>query len=351
MANLYSYRIDNHGDSIRPDSVQRARKAVRAGEMSQDELREIEDAAILEWIREQRHLTLSALTDGGYRNGDYRAPILQSVAGFTRVPDVMNPDGLGRWIVDAPLKLRKPIASDGARFLLDSTGFPVKVNLPSAAHIAAQCYDDRATVRAYPGAAALGDAIAELLREEVEHLFEIGVKSVQLDNPDYSAYLVGRDLPELSFDDAVAIDNAVVEGLEKDEDQKVALTIGWGENLDGTVDTARAEKLFATSYDKFVFPFHNDDAVAQGFAALVPNDKQIGLGIVDATNPELEDIDTVLARIDGAIEVHDYDRIALLPHRPFMPVHYKPVNLTAEDQRRKLELVETFATMIWGNEA
>ena len=143
----------------------------------------------------------------------------------------------------------------------------------------------------------------------------------------------------------------MVAGLERDDDQKVALTIGWGDHLDIEPDTARAERLFALDYDKFTFPFHNDAAFAQDLPSLVPDHKQIGIGIVDATNPALEDIDTVLARIDHAVDVHDYDRIALLPHRPFQPVHYKPVNLTAEDQRRKLELVETFATMIWGNEA
>ncbi|WP_137845298.1 hypothetical protein [Microbacterium sp. 2FI] len=350
MANLYSYRIDNHGDSIRPETIQRGRAAVRAGELSAAELREIEDAAILEWITQQRHLTLSALTDGGYRNGDYRAPILQSVAGFVRVPDQMTPSGLGRWTVEGPLKLRKPIAADAAAFLLDNTGFPVKVNLPSAAHIAAQTYSDDA-VRAYPGAAALGDAIAELLRDEIEHLFEIGVKFVQLDNPDYAAHLAGREAGELSFEEALEIDDAVVAGIDKDEDQKVALTIGWGEHLDAAPDVARAERLFALDYDKFTFPYHSDAAVAQDLPRLVPDEKQIGIGIVDATVPDLEDIDTVLARIDGVVDVHDYDRIALLPHRPFQPVHYQPVNLTAEDQRRKLELVETFATMIWGNEA
>lgn len=350
MANLFSYRIDNHGDSIRPAELNRVRGAVRKGEATADELTAAEDAAILEWIRDQRHLTLSALTDGGFRNGDYRSPIFHSVAGFTRQTDRMQDNGLGAWIVDAPLKLRKPIASDAAQFMLDNTGLPVKVNLPSAAHIAAQTYTD-AAVRAYPGAASLGDAIAELLRDEIEHLFEIGVKFIQLDNPDYSAYLVGRDNPELTFEDALQIDNAVVAGLDTEEDQKVALTIGWGDDLDGEVDKSRAEKIFATEYDKFIFPFHNDAAFAQDLPSLVPNEKQIGIGILDATTPELEDIDTVLARIDHAVEVHDYDRIALLPHRPFQPAHYKPAPMSIAEQNKKLEHIETFATMIWGNEA
>ncbi|BDZ64801.1 uroporphyrinogen decarboxylase/cobalamine-independent methonine synthase family protein [Agromyces mangrovi Wang et al. 2018] len=351
MANYYTYRIDNHGDDIRPNDLQLARKAARAGEITADELRQAEDEAIIAWVKAQRHLTLSCLTDGGFRNGDYRSPVLHSVAGFTRDPDRMGPGGFGTWVVEAPLKLKKPIASDDATFLLEQTGFPAKVKLPSAAHLAAQCYDEQKTVRAYPGAAALGDAIAELLHDEIEHLFEIGVKFVQLDNPDYSAYLVGGGSPLLTFDEAVSIDQAVVAGLEREEDQKVGLTVGWGDDLDGTVDVDRVQRLFGTDYDKFTVPFHNEAAVAQDLPRHMPEGKQVGIGVVDATVAELEDVDTVVRRIEDVVEVHDYDRIGLLPQKGFQQAHYLPAALTIEQQRKKLEHVETFATMIWGNEA
>ncbi|GAA1704567.1 5-methyltetrahydropteroyltriglutamate--homocysteine S-methyltransferase [Microbacterium sediminicola] len=351
MANYFAYRIDNHGGAVRPKLLQQARDQLRAGEITADELAAIEDEQIQEWITTQRHLTLSCLSDGGYRNGDYRSPVLWNVQGFTRAQGQMSDAGFGTWIVDGPLKLKSPIAADAASFMLEHTGFPVKVNLPSPAHIAAQCYDELKTVRAYPGAAALGDALAELMVEEIEHLFELGVKFIQFDNPDYSAYLVGRDNPLLTFDEAVQIDNAVIAGLEKEEDQKVALATGWGDNLDGDVDYARVEKLFATSYDKFTVPFHNEAAVAQDLPRYVPEGKQVSLGIVDATTPALEDIDTVVKRIEDVIDVHDYDAIGLLPQRPFQAAHYQPAALTQEEQRKKLEQVEIFATMIWGNEA
>lgn len=350
MANLFAYRIDNHGDNVRPDTIQTARAKFRAGEIGAEDRRAVEDEAILEFISQQRRLTLSCFTDGDYRNGDYRSAVLQSVAGFSRVPDQKTPDGLGVWTVDGPLKLKRPIASDAAQFLLENTGYPVKVKLPSAAHLAAHTYSD-ASIRAYPGAAAVGDAIAELLRDEIEHLFEIGVAFVQLDNPDFSAYLVGREVGELSFEEALEIDGAVVAGLDKEEHQKVALTVGWGDHLDAPLDAARAGRLFGLDYDKFTFPYHSDAAVAQDLPRYVPDEKQIGLGIVDAFAPALEDVGVVMERLDRAIEQHDYDRIGLLPHRGFQPIHYLPAALTFEEQRRKLEHVETIATMVWGNEA
>jgi 5-methyltetrahydropteroyltriglutamate--homocysteine methyltransferase len=350
MANLFTYRIDNHGDNVRTKALQDARASLRAAQAAQSDYNASADEAIREFISQQRRLALSCFSDGGFRNADYRSPVLDAVAGFTRVADQMTPGGFGRWVVDAPLKPRRPIALDAARFMLDETTFPVKVKLPSAAHLAAQCYSDDA-VRAYAGAAALGDAIAELLRDEIELLFEIGVKVVQLDNPDYSAYLVGREVGQLSFEEALEIDSAVVAGIEREEDQKIALTIGWGDDLDAPVDAGRAERLFASDHDKFTFPYHSDAAVAQNLPQLVPNEKQIGLGIVDATVAQLENVDTVMARLDRAVEQHEYDRIGLLPQKGFQQAAYSPAALTVEQQRQKLEHVETFATMIWGNEA
>ena len=346
----FAYRIDNHGDSVRPDSIQSARAEYRAKRISAAELRAVEDQAILEFVECQRQLALSCVTDGEYRNGDYRSPILHSVAGFRRVPDAKTPDGLGIWTVDSPLRLTQPIASDAARFLLEHTGLPVKVTLPSAAHIAAHTFSDN-TTSAYPAASALGDAIAQLLRDEIEHLFELGVAFVQVDNPDYSAHLVGREIGALSFDEAVEIDNATVSGLEKREDQNVALAIGWGDDLDAPIDIARAEKLFATDFETFSFPYHTDAAVAQDLPRYVPHDKQIGLGIVDATDPRLEDESAVKVRLDRALDQHDSDRIGLLPHRGFHPIHYVPSPLTIAEQRRKLEQVEAIASTVWGDEA
>lgn len=343
-------RIDNHGDNVRPDSIQSARAEYRAKRISGDELRAIEDQAILEFVAYQRQVALSYVTDGEYRNGDYRSPVLHSMAGFRRVPDAKTPEGLGIWTVDAPLSLTEPIASDAARFLLENTELPVKVKLPSASHIAAHTFSD-VTVRAYPSASALGDAISQLLRDEIEHLFEMGVRLVQIDNPDYSAYLGGRAAGELSFDEALEIDDSTVSGLKKEEDQKVALTIGWGGDLDAVIDVARAERLFATHFDRFSLPYHTEAAVAQDLPRFVPGDKQIGLGIVDATDPRLEDESIATARLERALDQHGAERIGLQPHRGFHPIHYVPSLLTAAEQRGKLEQVTALATTVWGSGA
>lgn len=81
----------------------------------------------------------------------------------------------------------------------------------------------------------------------------------------------------------------------------------------------------------------------------LPEDRDACLGVVDATVSALEDIDTVMARIDAAAEVKDLEDMAVSPSRGFADTATRPL-LSAENQRRKLVLVETVARYCWGNE-
>jgi 5-methyltetrahydropteroyltriglutamate--homocysteine methyltransferase len=72
-------------------------------------------------------------------------------------------------------------------------------------------------------------------------------------------------------------------------------------------------------------------------------------GVVDAARPGLEEIDTVLNRLDAVGELKDLEDAAVAPSRGFADIADRPL-LAAEDQRRKLVLVETLARYVWGNE-
>ncbi len=59
------FRADHVGSLLRPESVAKARRMhFRNGEITADELREVEDAAIPELIRMQEDVGLKAVTDG-----------------------------------------------------------------------------------------------------------------------------------------------------------------------------------------------------------------------------------------------------------------------------------------------
>ena len=62
-----SYRADHVGSLLRPPAILEARAAHAAGRISLEQLRDIEDKAILEALEMQRQAGIDVFTDGEYR--------------------------------------------------------------------------------------------------------------------------------------------------------------------------------------------------------------------------------------------------------------------------------------------
>ena len=67
-----TFRADHVGSLLRPESVHEARRAHQEGRLGADELRAVEDAAILDAIERQREAGVSVYTDG--RVSSHRLP-------------------------------------------------------------------------------------------------------------------------------------------------------------------------------------------------------------------------------------------------------------------------------------
>jgi 5-methyltetrahydropteroyltriglutamate--homocysteine methyltransferase len=129
---------------------------------------------------------------------------------------------------------------------------------------------------------------------------------------------------------------------------RIGVAPGWA--APAVVDRARAERLFTTvPADRWVLPFDQGTDAETELVRALPDERDFCLGVVDATRPELEDIDTVMFRIDPLDAFKDLEDAAVAPSRGFADVASRPL-LSAEDQRRKLVLVETIARYCWGNE-
>ncbi|MFH8469328.1 methionine synthase II (cobalamin-independent)-like protein [Streptomyces sp. NPDC017991] len=330
MADTYNYRIDHHGSLVRPADlttigVQRA----------------VEGAVAL-----QRRLRSTVVTDGDHPREDFRSAVLDAVPGFRRT-DGTGPGGLVRWVAESLPKPNGPLLADWAERLVELTVIAPKASLPSPAYLAATTYR--------PGlgpssARELGEALAEIIRTEIELLVSKGVRLIQLNNP----LLLDQLAPDpaapgaLSFEDALAVEALAVRLDERPEGVRIAVAPGWA--APAAVDRARAEKLYGgIAADRWILPFDQGTAAELDLLRALPEDRDVCLGVVDATVPELEDLDTLLARIDAAGEVKDLEDAAVSPSRGFADVASRPL-LSAEEQRRKLVLVETLARYCWGNE-
>ncbi|MFF3990097.1 methionine synthase II (cobalamin-independent)-like protein [Streptomyces sp. NPDC001601] len=333
MADTFNYRIDHHGSLVRP-----------AGLSTADP--EAVDAAVREAVAYQRKLRSTVVTDGDFPREDFRSAVLDGVSGFRRT-DETDPDGLVRWVAESLPKANGPLLADRAARLAELTVIAPKASLPSPAYLAATTFRPGLGVSS---ARELGEALAEIVRAEIELLVANGVRLVQLDNPLLLAQLSTdpADPGALSFTDALAVDALAARLDDRPEGVRIGVAPGWAAPAE--VDRARAEQLYAgIGADRWILPFDQGTQTELDLVRALPDDRDFCLGVVDATVPELEDVDTVMFRIDAVGEFKDLEDGAVSPSRGFADVASRPL-LTAEDQRRKLVLVETIARYCWGNE-
>ncbi|MGW2965006.1 methionine synthase II (cobalamin-independent)-like protein [Streptomyces sp. NPDC001220] len=333
MADTFNYRIDHHGSLVRP-----------AGLSTDDP--EAVAAAVREAVAHQRRLRSTVVTDGDFPREDFRSAVLDGVSGLRRTGET-GPDGLVRWVAESLPQADGPLLADSAARLAELTVIAPKVTLPSPGYLAATTYQPGLGVCS---ARDLGEAFAEIVRAEIGLLVSRGVRLIQLDNPlllDQLSTDPG-DPGALSFEDSLAVDALAVRLDERPEAVRIGLAPGW--TAPAEVDRARVERLYATvGADRWILPFDQGTQSELDLVKALPDDRDFCLGVVDATTAALEDIDTVMSRIDAVGEVKDLEDGAVSPSRGFADVAARPL-LSAENQRRKLVLVETIARYCWGNE-
>ncbi|MDX6744157.1 hypothetical protein [Actinocorallia sp. A-T 12471] len=344
MADTFKYRIDHHGSLIRPAEVLTARDRHAAGELDAAGLRAVEDDAIAEAVRFQRKLRLSVVTDGDFRRADFRSAVLGAVHGFRRTGET-DKYGRAAWLAAEELKADGPLVADDVARLAELTGAAApKATLPSAAYLAATTFDPAGP---YRSPVELGEALAAIVRAEIEALIARGVRLVQLNNFRYQAYLFGGGGQPLTLDEAIAIDAAAVAVAERPEGFRIGVC---PTHRAADVDAGAAAKLFGElPVDRWVLPYDQGTKGEIDLLRAVPADRDAALGIVSPRVAALEDIDVIMDRMDVAAELKDIEDIAVTPSAGFADTAGN-AEISADDQRRKLIHVETIARMCWGNE-
>ncbi|MEU9592082.1 methionine synthase II (cobalamin-independent)-like protein [Streptomyces sp. NPDC048193] len=333
MADTFNYRIDHHGSLVRPAGLVR------------EDAESVTDA-VAEAVVYQRKLRCTVVTDGDFPREDFRAAVLDHVSGFRRTGET-GPDGLVRWVAESLPKAGGPLLPGYGTRLSELTMIAPKATLPSPAYLAATTFE---AGQGPASARELGETLAEIISAEIALLVSQGVRLIQLNNP----LLLDQVATDpagggtLSFEDALAVDALAVRLDERPEGLRIGVAPGWA--APAAVDVARAERLFTeVPADRWVLPFDQGTEAEVELVRALPEERDFCLGVVDATRPELEDIDTVMSRIDPLDAFKDLEDAAVAPSRGFADVASRPL-LSAEDQRRKLVLVETIARYCWGNE-
>src|SRR5690349_3782321 len=136
------FRADHVGSLLRPASVLRAREEHKAGRVSAEQLRAVEDEAIRDVVRMQEDVGLQSATDGEFRRTSWHMDFIYQLGGVRQTDDKLtvrfyNEQGTLEFASAAlqvyePITLRDTIFGDAFSFLKQQTTTAVpKLTVPS----------------------------------------------------------------------------------------------------------------------------------------------------------------------------------------------------------------------------
>jgi 5-methyltetrahydropteroyltriglutamate--homocysteine methyltransferase len=359
-------RADHVGSLLRPPELLAARAAHAEGRLGADALRRVEDGAILEALELQRQVGIDVVTDGEFRRGSWLTSMADAVEGFVADRIVVEwhgpgggPEASTAKVVGARLEQKRRLTGDEASFLRRHARGPFKLTVPTPSSFLLVSFKPGLTDRWYATRADMVGELGRIVRRELEALLAEGVRYLQLDAPYYTSYLDARVRerlrengvdPDRAFGDSLATDTACLTGLARNG-VTVALHVCRGNSrsrwfTEGGYDPI-AEKLFGTlPIGRFLLEY--DTERSGGFAPLrfVPRGTTVVLGLISTKEARLESPDELRRRIDEAARYVPLESLALSPQCGFASVAAGNL-LSADDQRRKLELVVETARKVW----
>jgi 5-methyltetrahydropteroyltriglutamate--homocysteine methyltransferase len=360
MADDFRYHIDHHGSLVRPPELLAARTGGDAGALAAAQERAVIAAAHM-----QRRLGLSAVGDGQFRREHFESVLYDHVEGFQpaagRQPlaDVAGiPPARRRSAPDSPASGGR-LADAEVATVLANIQRPVFVALPSPGYLAVvgSALADSAAV---DEASRQGQALAAILRAEIEALAGQGVAYVALANPLYAPLLTVDGRARLAADidvDAVLsclmeVDRSVFAGLDVPAEFRVGLDLtdsGPVPTTEHGYDPAAVDALLdETPFHRLCADFPADPAARLPVERIKPG-LVLSLGVVDVSTPEPEAVPDLLDRLDPIFELRGEDDVAIATNAGFSATIGHSL-MSEDEQRAKLRLVETLARYYWGNE-
>jgi 5-methyltetrahydropteroyltriglutamate--homocysteine methyltransferase len=359
-------RADHIGSLLRPAPLRQAFRAFHAGEIDDDRFAAAQDAAIRDVVKLQEEIGLAIVTDGEFRRGSYWSRFVERTEGLD-VADARFQfrDEQGQELtftapfVTGKVARRNPVALDEFDFLFRHANVLAKVTLPapSTMHFWRGC--DYAASGVYSHPRDFFRDLAQVYRAEIADLAAAGCRYVQLDEVALAMLCDPAVRARVSTDgsDPHALADLYVEAIAEavagaPGDMAIGVHLCRGNFrgkylAEGGYDQIGKALFSCTGVTHFLLEF--DTPRAGDFKPLrfVAADKAVVLGLISSKNPELENIEDLLGRIDEAGQWIEKDRLAISPQCGFAStVAGNP--LTAADQHAKLlRCVET-ARMAWG---
>jgi len=342
------------------------------GRLDEESFQATADDAVRLAVEAQLRAGADVVTDGEQRRDSYASfvgglldncqlipltdllPLVDDPEDFERelraldVPaaDVRHPAVFG------PLGRSKPLVLHEFDFLKRVARKPGKVALPGPYLLTRTMWLECVSDRAYATREALATDIVRILREEIAFLLAAGVPLVQLDEPvlaevvysgpsNKRSFMCGalsekNDPPaELAF--ARELINAVAKGFPP---ERLALHMcrgNWTPDESAALSgdyTPLAATLASLEVGTLLLELCTPRAGEMEVLKAIPDHVRLGIGVVNQKLPEVESVESIVAKGERAIQLFGRDRVLLCPDCGFATFADNPVASAAIAERK-----------------
>ena len=323
------------GSLPRPEWLRKVVLDRRDGLLDAESAERLFDIAIPSAIAMQERAGIDFISDGEWRRESYIKVIAEHVDGFA----VGAMPSLSKTVNDpavvAPIKQRDDLTTGAARFLLSPTSRSAIVTLPSPYILGWRMWREDLSGGAYPTREEFMVACAEILRKEVESLVSTGVDHIQIDEPwllllvdeQHRARIGVTDI-EREIETCVGMINEVVKSAG-DTPTSVHMChahIARKRYSDGGYEPI-IDALADINVDRFAMEFAAPESHGVDVLARFPENKILGLGVIDQIDRNVETPQIVIDRVEEALKYVPADRMTLNPDCGFSPGAQNPMDI------------------------
>jgi 5-methyltetrahydropteroyltriglutamate--homocysteine methyltransferase len=370
------FRADHVGSLIRPQALIAAREKAEKNEISDAELKAIQQPAIRDVVRMQEELGFKLVTDGEYNRHSWHRDFMLKFQNVRMMPSKLTVkfhSAEGDRLHSPPTmqvtgKVARPkrregqgggIFVDDFKFLISIARALPKITIPSPTVMHFRGGREAIDATAYPDIAGFYDDLARLYREEIADLAAAGCRYLQIDEVNL-AYLcdpelrrqvanIGEDPASLPKTYAKLLNDAI---KGRPADMTVCMHLCRGNFAGAWVAEGGYEPIAELIFNEINvdgYFLEYDSTRAGGFEPLrfLPKGKVAVLGLVTTKSGVLETKEQLMRRIEEASKYAPLEQLALSPQCGFSS-GIGGNTMDIDGEIAKLKLVVETARAVWG---
>ena len=361
-------RVEIVGSFLPPEELEEARSAMKLGEKSAEEVREIEDAVIDRLIDREIKSGLKIVTDGEIRRKKWDQDFWEGLNGMNReridtgriYQDEVVRHDLLRFSGKIEFNPEHPFFEKFVHMQNLTAGrAEVRQTIPSPGELYMRILvgGNGDLSKLYETPETLEDDIVEAYSKTINEFYRLGCRHIQLDTAvwgrlgdpyfEKTLFLGGID-PERVTETLISLLNRTVEN--RPSDLEITLNIAadetsiprWGDEKE--LEHIR-RMLEEVDVDAFLLPFDVSNVEHLDILKWLPAGKRAILGLVDGSLPNMESINDIVNAIHIANRYVPIEFLSISPTCGFKVRDRERQSLNYESQWTKIDLLNEAAEL------